>query len=232
MSDDLTKAAPAVVQQRFVLPCAACGAGAAVSDFMGYGFGPTIMVSGSSDGAGANKVSMPIALNALLTAVAAPDGSPGFAVPMRIPGRMSGDIVTLIGGSAVNPAIRIRVSTCPANSVVSLSMPCCSTLATPLGEVPSADVKIGTALSRIPRFAGVLEILTVCAVIPPDWLILDMLMGWLDMAGVVGVESGTDGVGIESCGARSGRACACRYNAPPRDERTTPAKRSQMEEIL
>ena len=26
MSDDLTKAAPAVVQQRFVLPCAACGA--------------------------------------------------------------------------------------------------------------------------------------------------------------------------------------------------------------
>ena len=29
MSDDLTKAAPAVVQQRFVLPCAACGAGPA-----------------------------------------------------------------------------------------------------------------------------------------------------------------------------------------------------------
>lgn len=29
MSDDVTKAAPAVVQQRFDLPCASCGAGPA-----------------------------------------------------------------------------------------------------------------------------------------------------------------------------------------------------------
>lgn len=124
------------------------------------------------------------------------------------------------------------LSISPAKATASKSLSMTIMEISPLGAVARAFLMWSNCGLEIERRGGCCEILTVCAVIPPDWLTLEMLIGWLGIAVGVGVGAGTDGDGIESWGATSGRACAWRYKAPPRDERTTPAKRNQIEEIL